>query len=158
MRAICINNGRVATIAVVQSTADITGYDLVLDASVYGVEPAMGDEYDSGADTFSPGNDLASMALSIALSVNIVTAGTQVTATVSVRTKAGQLAPINNTYYAPVLSVDGTQERLLKVILTGGAGSISWTPNTPGIYTIDTQKIRPVPSARLGVSPELIVE
>ncbi|MEW8522562.1 MAG: hypothetical protein AB2552_05865 [Candidatus Thiodiazotropha endolucinida] len=162
MRVICIKNNRVATKALAETAESMLafGYDTCLDASAYSEEPSVGDDYDPGTDSFSPGDldNPATMSLTIALSASIVAAGTQVTATVEVRTKTGQLAPINGDYYAPVLSIDGTQDRLLKVTLTGGTGSVDWTPNAQGIYTVDITKIRPVPSAKLGISPELIVE
>ncbi|MCU7885288.1 MAG: hypothetical protein KZQ82_13945 [Candidatus Thiodiazotropha sp. (ex Lucinoma annulata)] len=162
MRIICLSNNKVNTIAKANSVAamEVFGYDLCLDAANYSVEPQVGDDYDAGADTFSPGDlyNPATMALTITLSAVIVATGTEVTATVEVKTKTGQLAPISNTYYAPVMAVDGTQDRLLKVILTNGSGAVSWTPSTPGIYTVDTTKIRPLPSSKLGISPELIVE
>ncbi|MCU7841903.1 MAG: hypothetical protein KZQ94_21335 [Candidatus Thiodiazotropha sp. (ex Troendleina suluensis)] len=162
MRIICLSNNKVNTIAKAISVEamDVFGYDLCLDAASYSEEPQVGDDYDPDLDSFTPGdlNNPATMSLSITLSAALVTTGTEVTATVEVRTKTGQLAPISNTYYAPVMAVDGTQDRLLKVVLTNGSGTVSWTPSTPGIYTVDTTKIRPLPSSMLGISPELIVE
>ncbi|MEW8494231.1 MAG: hypothetical protein AB2604_10535 [Candidatus Thiodiazotropha taylori] len=162
MRVICIRNNKVEAKLKAASLNDLDhlGYDLYRDASTYSTEPDIGDDYDPVNDQFSLGNlmDPSTMSLSITLSAEVVAVGTAVTATVEVHTRDGQLAPINADYYAPLLSVDGTQDRLLKISMTNGSGSVTWSPSMPGIFRIDMDKIRPKPSANLGSTPELIVE
>lgn len=77
--------------------------------------------------------------------------------TADVRLPDNSLAPINATYYVPVIRQDGWQIDLLEITFTGGEANGTISIDTPGIYTIDLAKVRPMPQSRLSDSPEIIV-
>jgi len=52
---------------------------------------------------------------------------------------------------------DNAQKAFLTITLTNGTGSVSFSLPEPGIYTINPSLIRPVPSAELPETIELLV-
>lgn len=83
---------------------------------------------------------------------------TQIDLTVSVKFADGSPAPVQSTYYVPVIRLaDFKQIAFLSVDFTDGVSEVSFTPTEPGIYIMDTTKIRPVPTAIVVDHPEIIV-
>ena len=95
--------------------------------------------------------------LTVSLDQDVVSAGTTVTATVEVRLPDNSFAPITAAYFVPVFGADGRQATLLTVPVGGGQATVPFVITTPGIYTVQTNMIRPVPTAILVGTPELIV-
>lgn len=83
---------------------------------------------------------------------------TQVDLTVSVKFADGSPAPVQSTYYVPVIRLaDNKQAAFLSVDFTDGVSNVSFTPTEPGVYIMDTSKIRPTPTSILVDHPEIIV-
>lgn len=86
------------------------------------------------------------------------TVNTQIDLTVSVKFADNTPAPVTSTYYVPVIRLaDNKQAAFLTVNFTDGVASVSFTPTEPGIYIMDTGKIRPVPTSIVVDHPEIIV-
>ena len=97
--------------------------------------------------------------LAVTLDQEIVTAGTIVNATAEVKDQDGNLAPINNTYFVPIVrNADNWQAKLLEVTFNNGQASQNFAINEPGIYMIRLDLIHPTPIAKLTESPILIVK
>ena len=83
---------------------------------------------------------------------------TQIDLTVSVKFADGSSAPVQSTYYVPVIRLaDNKQAAFLAVNFTNGVANVSFTITEPGVYTIDTGKIRPIPTSIIVDHPEIIV-
>lgn len=78
--------------------------------------------------------------------------------TVSVKFSDGSHAPVQSTYYVPVIRLaDNKQAAFLSVMFTDGTASVSFTVAEPGIYSMSVDKIRPMPTATIVDHPEIIV-
>lgn len=83
---------------------------------------------------------------------------TQIDLTVSVKFADGSPAPVQSTYYVPVIRLaDSKQIAFLTVDFTDGVSNVSFTPTEPGVYIMDTSKIRPIPVSIVVDHPEIIV-
>ena len=82
----------------------------------------------------------------------------QVDLTVSVKFADGSPVPVQSTYYVPVIRLaDSKQIAFLTVDFTDGVANVNFTPNEPGVYIMDTSKIRPIPTSIIVDHPEIIV-
>lgn len=82
----------------------------------------------------------------------------QIDLTVSVKFADGSPAPVQSTYYVPVIRLaDNKQAAFLSVDFTDGVANVNFTPTEPGVYIMDTSKIRPVPTSIVVDHPEIIV-
>jgi len=96
--------------------------------------------------------------LKITLSTAQTTVNTPVTATVAIQNPDGTTVPVSGTYHCPVIRRgDNAQKAFLTITLSNGTGSVSFSLPEPGVYTIDPNLIRPVPSAELPETIELLV-
>jgi len=78
--------------------------------------------------------------------------------TVAVQNPDGTTAPVSGTYHCPVIRRgDNAQKAFLTITLSNGTGSVSFSLPEPGVYTIDPELIRPVPTAELPETLELLV-
>ena len=103
--------------------------------------------------------DQQTQTLSISLDQDLVSQGEQVTAIAEVKDQAGNLLPVNDTYYAPVIrTADNWQAKLLEVQFKEGQATVQFTINEPGIYTIDLTKVYPKPKSELASNPILVVK
>lgn len=82
----------------------------------------------------------------------------QIDLTVSVKFADGSAAPVQSTYYVPVIRLaDNKQAAFLSVDFTDGVANVSFTPTEPGVYIMDTNKIRPIPTSIVVDHPEIII-
>lgn len=97
--------------------------------------------------------------LVISLDKDIVESGAMVNATAEVRDQDGSLAPINGSYFVPIVrNTDKWTAKLLEVVFNNGQATSQFNISEPGIYTIRMDLIRPIPDADLATPPELIVK
>jgi hypothetical protein len=83
---------------------------------------------------------------------------TQIDLIVSVKFADGSPAPVQSTYYVPVIRLaDNKQAAFLAVDFTNGVANVNFTVTEPGVYIMDTGKIRPVPTSIVVDHPEIIV-
>lgn len=86
------------------------------------------------------------------------TVNTDITVTVDIKDAAGNLVPVNSTYYVPVIRTsDNIQALLLVVNFVNGQASNTFQIKDSGIYTIKLDKISPKPTSILQANVELIV-
>jgi hypothetical protein len=77
---------------------------------------------------------------------------------VSVKFSDGSPVQVQSTYYVPVIRLsDNKQEAFLTVNFVNGVANTSFTPSEPGVYIMDTDKIRPIPTSIIVDHPEIIV-
>ena len=82
----------------------------------------------------------------------------QIDLTVLVKFANGLPAPVQSTYYVPVIRLaDSKQSAFLTVNFTNGVSNVSFAPTEQGIYTVDMGKIRPIPTSIIVDHPEIIV-
>lgn len=86
------------------------------------------------------------------------TVNSQIDLTVSVKFADGSPAPVQNTYYVPVIRLaDSKQVAFLTIDFTDGIATTNFTPMEPGVYTVNTSMIRPIPTSIIVDHPEIIV-
>lgn len=97
--------------------------------------------------------------LTIVLDHDVVDVGSMISATAEVRDQDGNLAPINDSYFVPIVrNTDNWTAKLLEVAFNNGEATSQFRINEPGIYTIRMDLIRPLPMSELATPPELIVK
>jgi hypothetical protein len=86
------------------------------------------------------------------------TINADITLTVSIKFEDGTLAPVNATYYVPIIrDADGRQEAFKEVVFVGGEAAVVFQVANPGVYIMRTNKIKPAPVSVVVDSPEIIV-
>jgi hypothetical protein len=86
------------------------------------------------------------------------TINADITLNVSIKFEDGTLAPVNATYYVPIIrDADGRQEAFKEVEFVNGEATVVFQVANPGIYVMRTDKIKPAPVSIVVDSPEIIV-
>ena len=86
------------------------------------------------------------------------TINTDITLNVSIKFDDGTLAPVNATYYAPIIrDADGRQEAFKAVEFIDGEATVVFQVANPGVYVMRTDKIKPTPTSTIVDNPEIIV-
>lgn len=81
-----------------------------------------------------------------------------IVANVSVTFEDGSPAPVEDTYYVPILRLsDNKQVAFLAIKFVNGSATVEFTVTEPGVYVMDTNSIRPIPTATITDRPEIIV-
>jgi hypothetical protein len=83
---------------------------------------------------------------------------TDITLSVTVKFANGDLAPVNATYYVPIIrESDGRQEVFKEVNFANGEATVVFQVANPGIYVMRTDKIHPAPTSTIVDHPEIII-
>ena len=81
-----------------------------------------------------------------------------ITLNVNIKFEDGTLAPVNATYFVPIIrDADGRQEAFKAVDFVGGEATVVFQVANPGVYVMRTDKIKPAPVSIVFDAPEIIV-
>lgn len=88
--------------------------------------------------------------LDISLPANPLTVNTNFTVSATVKNTTGAFVPVTSTYYVPVIRTsDNKQAAFLVIDFVNGQASVELSLSEPGIYTIQIDKIYPLPTSIL---------
>ena len=142
-----ILNNRVENIVIADHDFISGQDDLYINIDILEKKPLIGDNYINGE--FITQQDTNAY-LTVVAPAQPVQIGTDITVSASVHDAAGNLLPVENTYYVPVLrNSDNLQAAFLTLQFVNGSVSVNFRIDHPGVYSVAMEKIHPKPTAIL---------